>query len=121
MNIASLIIGLVVGIALVVFGAQNAQSINVHFFAWESSSVPLVFALGASMLVGAILTLLVSIPGRIRGRGVRRALERELAERDRMVPAMAPRMSPPPMPVEPPIEARVESPIEASVEREDEP
>ncbi|MEI6136486.1 MAG: lipopolysaccharide assembly protein LapA domain-containing protein [Chloroflexota bacterium] len=78
MSIASLIVGLIVGIALVVFGAQNAQPVSVRAFAWESTSVPLVLALGLALLLGVVLTLLASIPGRLRARNERRALEQEL-------------------------------------------
>ncbi len=100
MNIASLIVGLLIGIALVVFGAQNAQPVTLHVFGWESSAVPLVLALGIAMLTGAVLTLLFSIPGRVRGRRRRRALERELE--DRGAPAPSP-LPPAPVPASAPM------------------
>ena len=80
MNVVGLILALLIAIGLVVFGAQNSQPVNIHLFNWESTSVPLVLALGVAMLVGAIIALLASIPGRIRRRRERRAREREIAE-----------------------------------------
>ena len=83
MNMFSLIIGLLVGILLVLFGAQNAQPVSLHFFGWESSSVPLVLALGIALLLGAALALIFSVPGRVHGWRERRGLERQVEEQGR--------------------------------------
>ena len=74
MSMFSLIIGLLVGILLVLFGAQNAQLVSLRFFGWESSSVHLVLALGIALLLGGVLSLLGSAPGRIHGWREHRAL-----------------------------------------------
>ena len=102
MSIVILIIGLVVGILLVLFGAQNAQPVSLHFFGWDSASVPLVLALGVAMLVGGLLTLIVSVPGRVHGWRERRALQREVETQHRAaVPPQAPPAPPSAAPEEP--------------------
>jgi uncharacterized integral membrane protein len=83
-NTVSLIIGLLLGIVLVAFGAQNAQPVSLHFFAWDTQPVPLVLALAVAMLVGIILTLIASIPGRIRSRRQRQELHRQIEAQGRM-------------------------------------
>ncbi|MDA0269532.1 MAG: LapA family protein [Chloroflexi bacterium] len=78
-----LVLAMLIGILLVLFGAQNAQAVNLHFLAWETTSVPLVLALGIAMLVGVVMSLLLSIPTRIHGRQERRALTRQIEAQDR--------------------------------------
>lgn len=93
MNIVKLIIGLVVAAALVVFGAQNTQSVTFQFLAWDTPSVPVVLALAIAVLVGVLLAWAVSIPGRIQGWRTRRELQHEVASHDR--PAAAESEAPP--------------------------
>ncbi len=93
MNAVYLIIGLLLGIVLVAFGAQNAQTVNLHFFTWNSPPIPLVLALGVAMLLGMLVTLLLSIPGRVRARRQRQELLRQLDAQARLgAPAAAPSM-----------------------------
>ena len=86
MNAVSLVIGLILGILLVVFGAQNAQMVSLRFFIWDTQSIPLVLALTVAMLLGALLTLLASIPGRLRNRRQRQELRQQVEAQARMTP-----------------------------------
>lgn len=94
MNAVYLVIGLLLGIVLVAFGAQNAQAVSLHFFTWNSTPIPLVLALGVAMLLGMLVTLLLSIPGRVRARRQRQDLLRQLDAQARLgSPAAVPSVS----------------------------
>jgi uncharacterized integral membrane protein len=67
MIVVKLIVTLVVGVLLVLFGAQNAQPVSLKFFSWESTDVPLVLALGLALFVGAVLCALLAAPGLLSG------------------------------------------------------
>jgi uncharacterized integral membrane protein len=82
-NVFKLIVGLLLAAGLVVFGAQNTQSVSFHFIAWETPSVPVVLALAIAVLAGVLLSWIVSIPGRFRGRRQRRTLQDEVEAHER--------------------------------------
>ena len=73
-----LIIGLIVATALVVFGAQNTQAVTFHFLMFETRPAPVLFAVFAAALAGALLAWIVSAPGRFRGMRQRRELEHQV-------------------------------------------
>jgi len=54
----TLIVGLILGIALVDFLAQNTHSVRIEFF-WASGQVPIVVALLVAALAGAAIVLIV--------------------------------------------------------------
>lgn len=61
-----LILALLIAILAVIFAVQNVTMVTISFFAWNintSLAVALLIALGA----GVLITLLVSVPGRIKG------------------------------------------------------
>ena len=61
-----LILALIIAILAVIFAVQNVTMVTISFFAWNihtSLAVALLIALGA----GVLITLLVSVPGRIKG------------------------------------------------------
>jgi putative membrane protein len=61
-----LILALLIAILAVIFAVQNVTMVTISFFAWNihtSLAVALLIALGA----GVLITLLVSLPGRIKG------------------------------------------------------
>jgi uncharacterized membrane protein YciS (DUF1049 family) len=62
MNVLKLVVGLGFASALVVFGAQNTQSVSFHFLVWDTASVPVVLALAIAVLVGVLLSWIVSVP-----------------------------------------------------------
>jgi len=77
-NIFKLTLGVVLIAVLVVFGAQNTQSVSFHFVTWETSTVPVVLALAIAVLVGVLLSWIVSVPGRFSGMRQRRSLQHEI-------------------------------------------
>lgn len=87
MNVLKLIAGLLLASGLVVFGAQNTQSVSFRFIAWETPSVPAVLALAVAVLLGVLLSWIVSVPGRFRGMRQRRGLQHEVDARDRLTAA----------------------------------
>lgn len=82
----SLIFGLVLGAAFVVFALQNTQTVMVSFLGWGfEGSVALMVV--AALLAGIIVSLLLSIPSFIRNmvnesnlRGHNESLRRELED-----------------------------------------
>lgn len=61
-----LILALLVAILAVIFAAQNVAVVAISFFAWHIE-VSLAVALLAALGVGVLISLLVSIPGRVKG------------------------------------------------------
>lgn len=74
MGSLKLIAALLVATVLVVFGAQNTQAITLHFLMFKVPAMPMVLALFAAVLLGALLGWIVSVPGRFRGMHERRGL-----------------------------------------------
>jgi uncharacterized integral membrane protein len=74
----TLIALLVVATALAVLGAQNTQTVTFRFFMWDVANVPVVAALFAAVLVGALMGWAISAPGRVRGMLSRRRLQQEV-------------------------------------------
>jgi uncharacterized integral membrane protein len=68
-----LIIGIILAIPLIVFLAQNTQSVEINFINW-SAQVPLVSVLAATVVLTVIITEVI-------GLFVRRRRRRVLAER----------------------------------------
>ncbi|TAJ18706.1 MAG: DUF1049 domain-containing protein [Dehalococcoidia bacterium] len=99
-----LIIGLIVATALVVFGAQNTQDVTFHFLMFETRPAPVLLAVFAAALAGALLAWIVSTPGRYRGMRQRRDLERQVTTAHRQTDAAVTEMeaSRRPPPDEPP-------------------
>lgn len=101
MNVLKLILGLLLAAALVVFGAQNTQSVSFHFIAWETPAVPVVLALAIAVLLGVLLSWIVSVPGRFRGMRQRRSLQHEVEAHERSNAVAADRPDPTPVDHEP--------------------
>ncbi len=74
-----LIAALILAAVLVVFGAQNTQSVTFHFLVFEAGPLPVVLVVFVAAIVGALLGWIVSAPGRLRGRRRRRDLEHQIA------------------------------------------
>ena len=77
-----LIIGIIVAAVLVVFVAQNPQIVTFHFLMFKIPSAPMVLALFAAALLGALLGWIVSTPGRFRRMRERRGLRGQIAAHD---------------------------------------
>ena len=74
-----LMVALVFAMLLVVFGVQNTQSMTFHFLVFDLGPAPVVLAVFAAALIGAIVAWLVTVPGSMRGARTRRDLEHELS------------------------------------------
>jgi uncharacterized integral membrane protein len=74
MGSMKLIAALLAATVLVVFGAQNTQAVTLHFLMFKVPSMPMVLALLAAVVLGALLGWIVSVPGRFRGMKERRGL-----------------------------------------------
>jgi lipopolysaccharide assembly protein A len=61
----SLVLGLIMGAAAVIFALQNVFPVTVTFLAWElTSSLAVLIIL--SMVMGILISILMTIPGAIR-------------------------------------------------------
>ena len=76
---AILIIALLIAILAVIFALQNAVPVSVTFLAWKTEG-SLVLVLLVALAVGAVVGLLVSLPGRIRAAWTSNSLKKKLAE-----------------------------------------
>jgi uncharacterized integral membrane protein len=62
-----LILALIIAIVAVIFAVQNVAVVAVSFFAWHIQ-IPLAVALLAALGVGVLITILLSLPGKVKGR-----------------------------------------------------
>lgn len=83
MSSLKLLAALLVAIVLVVFGAQNTQSVTFHFLIFKTPSAPMVLALFVAALLGALLAWIVAAPGRFRRMRERRGLQGQVAAHER--------------------------------------
>ena len=74
-----LVAALILAAILVVFGAQNTQSVTFHFLVFEAGPAPVVLVVFVAAILGALLGSIVSAPGRFRGMRQRRDLEHQIA------------------------------------------
>ena len=74
--IISLILGVVLGAALVVFVLQNVAIVTVTFISWQITG-SLALVLLASIISGVIVTLLILLPSLIRNDFYLASLKRE--------------------------------------------
>jgi len=61
-----LILALLIAILAVIFAVQNVAVVTISFFAW-STEVSLAVALLLALAAGVLITVFLSIPGRIKG------------------------------------------------------
>lgn len=74
--IISLITGLLIGAAAVVFALQNIFTVTVTFLGWELTASLAVLIILA-VVVGALITALLTIPGAIKNSFVISVLKKE--------------------------------------------
>ena len=98
MNTLKLIVALVIATVLVVFGAQNTQLVTFHFLTFELGPAPVILAVFAAAIAGALLAWIVSAPGRFRGMRRRRDLEHQVAAADQRDAERVRAVSAPPAP-----------------------
>ena len=78
-----LILGIVLSIPLVVFLAQNTQSVTINFLSW-TGQVPLVAVLGVTVIATIVIVELIGLA--VRSRRRKAIAERQELERLRTVP-----------------------------------
>ena len=61
-----LILALLIAILAVIFAIQNTAMVTISFFAWTIHT-PLAVALLIALGAGVLITILLSVPGRIKG------------------------------------------------------
>ena len=61
-----LVLALVIAVVAVVFAVQNVAVVSISFFIWNAQ-VSLAIALLLALAAGVVITLLLSLPGRIKG------------------------------------------------------
>jgi lipopolysaccharide assembly protein A len=64
--IVFLVLAVLIAIVAVIFAVQNVAVVSISFFSWNTH-VSLAIALLAALGAGVLITLLLSIPGRIKG------------------------------------------------------
>ena len=74
--IISLILGAILGAALVVFVLENVTVVTVNFMTWQMTG-SLALVLLASIVSGIVVTLLVLLPGLIKDDFTLAAIKRE--------------------------------------------
>jgi uncharacterized integral membrane protein len=62
----TLILALILAGVLALFGAQNTEAVTLHFLWFTARAVPLPLALLGGAVMGALLSVLVGLPGRLR-------------------------------------------------------
>lgn len=67
MQILFLIFSLIIAFFAILFAVQNTEPVTVHFFAWETEQ-SLAMLLFLSLLVGAFIVFLVTIPSLIKNK-----------------------------------------------------
>jgi len=75
-----MIIWLLLAIILVIFALLNVVTINVKFFFWELTDVPLPLVILLSLLLGAIAMALISWPRTFKLRRTIKSLEKKITE-----------------------------------------
>ena len=79
----TLFIALFLATLLVIFGAQNTQSVTFLFLMFDIGPAPVVFMVFIAALVGAVLAWAVSLPRLLRAGRERHDLEKELSASQR--------------------------------------
>lgn len=80
MSTVLLILAFILGALLAIFGLQNLEPQRVNFLNFSSGEIPLALVIFTSALVGAILTFLIGLRGRIHSSLELRRKERRLRQ-----------------------------------------
>ena len=62
----ALILALLLAGVLALFGAQNTEAVTLHLLWFSASAMPLSVAILGGALLGALLSALVGLPGRVQ-------------------------------------------------------
>jgi uncharacterized integral membrane protein len=88
MAIVWLLLGAALVIVVVSFGAQNADAVDLQFFGYRFTEVPLWLLLVVPAAVGLMLGFALGLPARVRAVLDRRRLNAQLLERNKTIGAL---------------------------------
>lgn len=85
MTVVLLIIGLIVAVLAVVFALSNPAPTVVTFLFWHTGEVSLALVLLVTFALGALVAVLVLLPGIIRRGTQLRGLKKKVGQMDKLV------------------------------------
>jgi len=62
----TVILALILVGVLAIFGAQNTEAVTLHILWFTAHKVPLSLTILGGAVIGAVLSFLVGVPGRVR-------------------------------------------------------
>jgi uncharacterized integral membrane protein len=80
-----LLVALILVAVLALFGAQNTEAVSLHFLGFTTRAIPLSVAILGGALLGALLSVLVGLPGRIRLGFARGSLSRQNVRQQKQI------------------------------------
>lgn len=81
----ALVLALILAGILALFGAQNTETVTLHFLWFTARSMPLSLAILGGAVIGALLSFLVGLPGRVRRVLTRGDLKRQNARQETQI------------------------------------
>ncbi len=78
--IATLIVILIFGLFTAFFATQNTGAISLHFLDYTVSSIPAYIALGLALLIGILLSWILSLANRISSLVIMRGKESKIKD-----------------------------------------
>ena len=81
----TLVLTLILAGVLALFGVQNTEAVTVHFLWLTARAMPLSLAIVGGAVIGAVLSLLVGLPGRVRRAVTTGDLTRQNARQEKKI------------------------------------
>lgn len=81
----TLLLALILAGVLALFGAQNTETVTLHFLWFTARAMPLSLAILGGAMIGALLSFLVGLPGRVRRGLIGGDLKRQAARQERQI------------------------------------
>jgi uncharacterized integral membrane protein len=81
----TLVLALILAGVLALFGAQNTETVTLHFLWLTARAMPLSLAILGGAVIGALLSLLVGLPGRVRRARTGGNLKRQNARQETQI------------------------------------
>lgn len=66
MGQVTIVLAVLLAVVLAVFGAQNTEMVTLHFLGFTARALPLSLVILGGAVIGALLSFLVGLPGRVR-------------------------------------------------------
>lgn len=81
----TVLLALILAGVLALFGAQNTATVTLHFLWFSAHALPLSLAILGGAVIGALLSFLVALPGRVRGALTGGQLKRQTTRQERQI------------------------------------